>query len=170
MLREEQQNTTPLFVETGVVLKDTYKKGIEINALGSCVALIAYNRSSGYGAAAHIMLPGKAPQKEQNKNKYAHNAVKKLLSLIVTKKSGYEDLTLCIVGGANVLKRKNCTIAPDNVKSVIEELSAYGLKVLAQKTGGTKRYRVYFDTRTGKVYYARGSSDYKALINYQEVL
>ncbi|HON56876.1 MAG TPA: hypothetical protein PLJ38_07650 [bacterium] len=76
-------------------LKDVKGYGvIQTQALGSCIALAAYNKENKYAALAHIMLPDYSPQKNKTEIfRYAGNAIdeleKKSKKIIVKKKKLY---------------------------------------------------------------------------------
>jgi chemotaxis receptor (MCP) glutamine deamidase CheD len=72
-----------------------------------------------------------------------------------------------MVGGANVLKRKNDTIGVDNITSVEKLLQDLHLRVCAKSIGGTERRTVLFHVETGCVYFTIGDSKEKLLWKYE---
>ena len=81
-------------------------------ALGSCIAVVAYDAKNRIGGIAHIMLFGKAPEnKNQEENKYAENAISNLLLQMQKAGADKESMEFCLAGGANVLRRNDDTIA-----------------------------------------------------------
>ena len=159
-----------IFVDTGRVIKGRKKSILRINALGSCIAVIGCNYETGTGGAAHIMLPGKAPVKSKEKTKYAYNSIKKLLKLLGPCERNYDCIRVLLIGGANVLKRPDCTIAQDNLKSVKEELEKYKVVILAESVGGTERRKAVFNISTGEIFCSKGSGREKKLFTLKEMI
>jgi len=127
--------------------------------LGSCIAVAAIDLSKHTGALAHIMLPGKAPEKEtQYKTKYAVDAIDKILQLLQLDKGNTNNVRVCLVGAGNVLKKKDDTICDSNIQSVLTILNDLKIKISAKSLGGTKRRTIRFDTEKGEVFFTEGES------------
>lgn len=131
---------------------------LQSKAIGSCVAIVAYDARKNIGALAHVMLPGRAPAKKKlgEKTKYAANAIDALVSQMGQLGSENGDIEVALVGGANILNRKDDTICKDNIESILALLKKRHLKVRAQAVGGTARRSVYLDVGRGIIYYAEG--------------
>ncbi|MBI9039239.1 MAG: chemotaxis protein CheD [Bacteroidales bacterium] len=128
-------------------------------AIGSCIVVAAYYPQKNMGAIAHIMLPGKASKnKSENKFKYAEDAINELLLQLNVNTSKYHDINICLIGGGNVLKRKDDSICRHNIKSVLEILARKKLKIEAQALGGIKRRSVFFDIAKGEIYFTEDGS------------
>lgn len=147
-------NCETINVDTGEVKIGFSPYKIISNALGSCVAVIAYDTDLKIGAIAHVMLPGEAPKKEALKNKYAVNAINYLFQLL-NKANCYNPL-IFLVGGGNVLKRKDSDICEQIISSVKECLLRKNIPVTAESLGGFERRTVALDTLNGIVYYSIG--------------
>jgi len=149
-----------LDVQIGQVKTGSGKVILQSNAIGSCVAIAGYDAAKNIGALAHVMLPGKAPEDEKpgKKNRYAADAIDTILSKMALLGSQKDDIEAFLVGGANVLNRKDDTICEDNIKSAMELLSEKGLKVKAKAVGGNCRRNVTFDVECGIIYYSEGDS------------
>lgn len=152
-------------VQTGEVKAATGKMVLRSIALGSCVAVVAYDPLKKNGAIAHVMLPGKASPKTKlhEKTKYAEDAIDKLIDLMDRMGSKKQDFKVAVVGGANVLKRDNDTIANDNLNSNIRILNNNNLEIVARSVGGTERRNVAIDLENGIITYAHGNSCDKVL-------
>ena len=87
-------------------------------ALGSCVAVIAYEPVRKIGGIAHIMLPGRAPEHEKKKIKYSENALDELTKKMRLFVSARGNIEVFIIGGGNVLKEKEDNIGKENIDSV----------------------------------------------------
>ena len=139
----------------------TAKKDVILKskAIGSCVAVIAYDAKKSIGGMAHIMLPGAAPvdKKQQEKTKYAANAIDALVEQMAELGSNNGDIEVTLVGGGNVLNRPDDTICRDNIRSTLEFLTKYDLAVKVQAIGGTSRRSVSLDVKGGVVFYTEGN-------------
>ena len=121
-------------------------------ALGSCIAVVAYDAKNRIGGIAHIMLFGKAPEnKKQEENKYAENAISNLLSQMQKAGADREKMEFCLAGGANVLRRNDDTIAETNCNSVLQIVEEQKLNIKAKSLGGTQRRSISLDISSGKV-------------------
>ncbi len=140
---------------TGEVKTGLGDEILKSSALGSCVAVIAYDLKLHVGGMAHIMLHGVAPKNTKyDKTRYAFNAMSDLLSKMDVLGAKIENIEFCVVGGANVLKRENDTIAKNNVTGVLELLKKY--KINAKSVGGTQRMSATLYVKTGKLHYTIG--------------
>lgn len=155
-------NTKTIDVDTGEIRVSSEPVLLQSVALGSCVALLVYDRSRKIGGLAHIMLPGKSPSPD-NRTKYAIDvliySVKKLGANI-------ENLEISIVGGANVLQEGDI---PDKViESVLGYLKKGNLQLNNMRVGGIQRRSAFFDTATGEIFYTEGDSTSKTLLTSVE--
>jgi len=153
-----------LYANTGEVSSGGVETILNSGAIGSCVVITAFDSENKKGAMAHIMLPGRAPSKKQmDATKFAANALEELLSQMKNRDVKTENLDICIVGGANVLKRENDNIGKNNLISVKNLLREKQLEIKAQAIGGSERRTVIFDIEMGCVFYTVGDSKQKIL-------
>ncbi len=148
-------------VNTGEVRTARNKTTLRAMAIGSCIVIAGYDRNNKAGAMAHIMLPGIAPAKESQKNKYAADAVDELIKQMA--RAGTSDIEVCLVGGGNVLQKDDDTICERNIESVTELLKEKGIPIRACAVGGMERRTVRLDVETGTVTYSEGDSPEKLL-------
>lgn len=148
-------------VLTGEVKIGVQGSTLIANAIGSCIVVSAFDPDNKIGIMAHIMLPGTAPEKPNiNKLKYARNAIDTLLTLLSDQnKTSTSKLSFCLVGGGNVLQRKDDSICRDNIESVRGILNEYGLAIAAQTLGGIQRRTSKLLISSGKFYYTEGGSN-----------
>ena len=146
-------------VQIGQVKADKGKVILQSKAIGSCIAIVAYDTAKNAGALAHVMLPGKAPvrKKRRQETRYAADAIDKMVNQMSQLGSKTEDIEVFLVGAANVLRREDDTICRDNIESVLELLAKKRLKVKAQALGGTARRSVSLDIERGIVSCAEGN-------------
>jgi chemotaxis protein CheD len=154
-------------ISTGEVKSAGANTILRSAAIGSCIVVTAYYPEQNIGSMAHIMLPGKATDKnEENKFRYAENAIIELLLQLDVPLNKIQDIKICLIGGGNVLKREDDTICEKNIESVLEILSQKQLKTEAKALGGTDRRTVQFDIAKGEVYFTEGNSKAMLLWKY----
>jgi len=115
-----------------------------------------------------FMLPGKAPEKRNyQKTKYAFDAIKEMLKDLNNLGIKENDIEICLVGGGNVLRKKDDTIASDNIASVDENLLKRNLTIKARNVGGTQRRSVSLFINTACVYFSVGDGHEKILYRFE---
>lgn len=150
-------------VDTGDVKIGTPNSRLQSVAIGSCIAIAAYNRRKKTCALAHIMLPGKAPENASRKTRYAENAIDELIKFINGSASDASDIEACLVGAGNVLEKEDCTICNANIRSVTEILKEKSIPVRASALGGTLRRSIVMNTDTPSVCFSEGGGLKKTL-------
>ncbi|HEB33010.1 MAG TPA: hypothetical protein ENI15_19370 [Spirochaetes bacterium] len=84
---------------------------------------------------------------------------------------GKKDITVMIIGGADVLKNdKNIpyiSIGEKNVQSAVNSLKKEGLKIYGKTTGGSCGRKVIFYPNTGKIIVKNLPSEYN--IQYSDL-
>lgn len=147
-------------VQIGQIKAGQGKVILKSKAIGSCIAIVAYDAAKSIGALAHVMLPGSAPagKKPGEKTKYAANAIDTIVGQMARLGSKNDDIEAVLIGGANVLNRKDDTICKDNIESVLELLEKEQIKVKAQAVGGNNRRSVSLDVERGIVSYTESNS------------
>ncbi len=146
-------------VQIGQVKASQGKAILRSKAIGSCIAIVAYDRVRLIGALAHVMLPGRAPagKKRGVKTRYAADAIDAMLTQMTQLGSKTDNIKVVLAGGGNVLGREDDTICRDNVESVLELLLQKQLSVQAQAVGGTARRSVSLDVERGIVFCTEGN-------------
>lgn len=132
-------------------------------ALGSCIALIAYDSSTGIGAVAHIMMPGRSPRLDGDKGRYAENAVELLLTGMARAGSELARVEGCLIGAANVLKRSDDTICRDNIQSLRLLLNQQRIPIRATELGGMERRNALLYVAEGRVSYTQANEPERLL-------
>jgi len=155
--------TNCLDVNTGEIR--VAKAGIVLRsvAIGSCVVVAAYDSYKKIGAMAHIMLPGRSPRKVTDKTRYAVDAVRDMIEQMLSFGSSKSDIEVCLVGGGNVLRKKDDTICRDNIDSTMYVLLEGEIPIRAAVLGGTTRKGVSLNIEHGCVYYTEADEHEKLL-------
>jgi len=157
------------YVASGEVAVSTKNEWLVSTPLGSCVAVVAYDATTKIGGMAHIMLPGKSYSMKASNNRFrfAFDAIEHLFDGLLQKGVAPKNTAVCLVGGANVLKKKNDDIALQVANSVLAFIVKKQLLVQAVALGGYERYTVSLDTDAGMVYYTVGDSPEMVLCNFE---
>ncbi len=143
---------------------------LQSKAIGSCIAIVAYDAAKNIGAMAHVMLPGRAPlRKVPERTKYAADAIDAIVSKMARLGSKTDDIEVALVGGGNILGRKDDTICKDNIESILKLLAKKGLKVRARALGGMNRRSVSLDIKRGIVSYSEGNGSQMQLWRAQKI-
>lgn len=153
-----------IYVLTGEVKAGNKSAILSSNAIGSCIVIAAYDAKEKVGVLAHIMLPGKAQtNKETHKNRYAANAIEELIRRMNMLGTKGNNIEVCLVGGANVLKKKDDATGLNNLSSVNDILKKERIKIKAKSVGGTERRSISLDVEKGSIYYSVGDGIEKLL-------
>jgi chemotaxis protein CheD len=125
--------------------------------LGSCVAIVLYDRVTQVGGLAHILLPNKSMSREtENLAKFPETVVPLMLDEM--QKLGVTDVrrvSAKLVGGASMFGQlvngTGINVGERNVLATREVLAARGLPILAEDTGLDYGRSVYFHLSDGRV-------------------
>jgi len=161
------ENQTEQVVATGYLATGSQNGVIRSTPLGSCVAVIAYDKTSKTGGIAHIMLPGKSPTKDKaEENKYAENAIENLLDALKSLGSKKANIEICLVGGANVLRKENDTTADNLILSIFEIMERKKLSIKTTSLGGFERRTAKLTLHTGSVTFTLGDNSETELVHF----
>lgn len=144
-------------VYTGKVCVSSKAVILRAIAIGSCIAVVAYDRHRKIGGIAHIMLPGRSPRgNDEDRTKYAEDAIDILLDAAKKHDTGKEDLEINIAGAADMLGEGR--ISKEIAGSVLGYLKKLGIEPTGKRIGGTQRRSVSLDIESGKIFYSEGDS------------
>lgn len=119
--------------------------------LGSCVAVCLYNKKLRFGGMNHFMLPsgsgGMLP------GKYGEYATTKLIETMLKADRIKSSIEARVYGGSAVVGHLSAgmNIGKRNIKTAINILKAYEIKIVEKKTGGDTGMKIFFDNYTGEV-------------------
>jgi chemotaxis protein CheD len=89
-------------VQIGQVKAGKGKEILQSKAIGSCIVIIAYDTTKSIGALAHVMLPGRAPDKKAVEiSKYVTDAIDAIVSKMSQLGSQKADIEAVLVGGGS---------------------------------------------------------------------
>jgi chemotaxis protein CheD len=126
-------------------------------ALGSCVAVILYDRVAKVGGLAHVLLPsgnmGRA--RADAPGRYAPEAVATLTEQLLALGAQQPRLTARLVGGASMFTALQpagtIQMGERNVHAVRQALHRLGIRNGGEIVGGDHGRSVDFDVETGRV-------------------
>lgn len=121
--------------------------------LGSCVALVLYDRDTLVGGLAHILLPHEALSRIPGKpSRYSSTAVPHLLSLMRTL-GPVTRPTARLVGGAsmfaNLLSGGGINMGERNIVATRRALVAAGIPLVGEEVGGDYGRSAFLDLASG---------------------
>ena len=124
--------------------------------LGCCVGICFYDKEKKVGALLHTMLPTPllttSNNPKEKPTKFVDTGINKVLQSL---KKKYDvdgrSLTAKVFGGAKMIEGSVRNIGKNNVKRTKEVLAEKKIKILREKVGGEKGYRIEFDVSTGMV-------------------
>ncbi|MEA1972476.1 MAG: chemotaxis protein CheD [Candidatus Cloacimonadota bacterium] len=156
-----------IYVSTGKIEVSAKNVVLKTSPLGSCIAVIAYDKTTKIGGIAHIMLPDKSPTEDKaEENKYAENAIENLLNKLKSIGSKKANIETCLVGGANVLRKENDTTADNLIFSIFEIIKQKNLNIKRTSLGGYERRTANLHLRSGVVTFTLGDKSEEELFNF----
>lgn len=120
--------------------------------LGSGVSVCIFDVARGAGGASHYVLPhsGSSPFASP---RFGDVAVEELVWRMLALGCREADLRAKIFGGASILSPSRLgiteTLGAKNIRLAKETLSARGIAVVAEETGGARGRKIEFQTDTG---------------------
>jgi chemotaxis protein CheD len=137
-------------IPTGQIAVRRGRGALRAMALGSCIAVAAYDSRTRIAGMAHIMLPGRAPH-GGNDTRYAASGIGALLDRMIEAGGDLGSIEVCLVGAGNVLRSEKDTVCVDNIRTVTAVLRERKIPIRASVLGGFKRKSAVLDAETGRV-------------------
>ncbi len=136
---------------------------LRASALGSCVAVVLYDKVEQIGGLAHIMLPSTDHYlRGDDPLKYADEAIPYLIKEMVEAGANRYGIHARLVGGAMIVD-DTIDIGAQVVSSVEELLEKHGIEIVAKRVGGRENRSAILDTATGILWYSESGGVEKAL-------
>ncbi|MBX3095938.1 MAG: chemotaxis protein CheD [Fimbriimonadaceae bacterium] len=141
-------------------------------SVGSCVVLIACDPIARVAGVAHIMLPAKFTERDDDRpGKYATTGVPELLRQVEELGASRDEIRIALVGGAQIFSFRSGS-GPDfgrrNGEAVIQELAKLGLRPEAHDLGGTKGRSLTLDLPAGTIKVTRLAEGTSVLCTFGE--
>ena len=122
-------------------------------ALGSCIGLCFEDPSIHLGALLHVMLPMNMEAGRKNPLKYADTGIRETVRQMTAQGALKSRITVKIAGGAKMFEVKGGNlgnIGQRNIESVHTVLKQEGIRLLAEKVGGSVARTLLFDPASGQ--------------------
>jgi chemotaxis protein CheD len=124
--------------------------------LGSCVALVLHDATTGTGAMAHLMLPSVALSQDRTRpGKFPETALPVLLERLAALGAQRSRLRARLVGGAsmfaNIAAPGTPSMGERNVLAARDALKAARIPVVGEDTGKGHGRSVYFFLADGRL-------------------
>ena len=110
--------------------------------LGSCVAVIVFNRKVNTVGCCHFIKP-RPPSNADPRPIYGSVAVATLIKLMLGKGGTIRDLEAQVIGGSDMTGR---TIGKENADTAMQILSKRGVHIASKDIGGDKGRKVIFNS------------------------
>lgn len=124
-------------------------------ALGSCVAVAAYDPFQKAGGLLHVMLPDStiSPAKAQAQPAmFVDTGLPAMMRALAGLKADPRRLRLFVAGGASVLCANDTfKIGERNIRATMNHLAKLGLPVARAEIGGTLNRTVHLNVGTGAI-------------------
>ena len=134
--------------------------------LGSCIAVVSYLKNFHLGAMIHIMLPNSPLTANNQKDlRYAVPGINALFSEISSATGVTKRIPVAIIGGANVLKKKDDFLTPAMTESVINCIMKHKGEIVYKDLGGTLRRSVILNTQSGDLFVSVGNGHSKKVVS-----
>lgn len=137
-------------------------------ALGSCVAVVAWDWKLKIGGLLHAMLPDSSidPVKARaNPSVFVDTGVPALLHDLIEKGSSKKHLRWCLAGGANMMAdSSHFEIGKRNHLALKKILWRLGVFIDREDMGGTESRSVKLDLRTGQIDLRKSAGQERILI------
>jgi len=130
---------------------------LRIVGLGSCIAVVLYDRSTRIGGLAHVMLPHiEESHDKSNPSRFSDIAVGMMIEEMERRGARTQEIRAKIFGGSNmfpeiIFSNGSMDIGKRNILSVKEELKRYNIQIAASEVGDHIGRTVLFDTGDGSV-------------------
>lgn len=122
-------------------------------SIGSCVAIMLYDKKNKIGGVAHTMLPKSEGMDNMKKpGKFVDKAIENLIKKMEQWGSKRRDIVAKLVGGANMFPDLNVqNIGDENITAARAKLKTEGIKITNEDIGGNEGRSIEFDLETGDV-------------------
>ena len=144
------------------VISDCPEEELKIYALGSCVAVVMYDKTRKIAAMMHIALPESSvnPAKAESFPGYfADTGIPCLLKEMKSRNSTKKSVWIKLVGGSNIMdENRRFDIGKRNILAIKKLLWKFQLGPVAEDVGGDISRTVGISVDTGEVRISSGSN------------
>jgi len=136
-------------------------------ALGSCIAVLAWDWKLKMGGLLHVMLPDSSidlSRASANPCAYVDTGVPTLYRELIARGSAKNQLRWCLAGGAGMMADSaHFEIGKRNHMAIKKTFWKLGLFVAQEDVGGSESRSVRLDLQTGRIGLRRGNNPEQTL-------
>ena len=153
----EGRGSGPRLIAVGigeVVVSGDPNAVLVAHALGSCVALIAYDPIKRVGGMLHYLLPSSSLSREDVRERpglFADTGIRLLFKKLAARNCLSTGLVLKAAGGSGMFEDDNVGVGKRNLVALYETLARRKLTLTADALGGTDSRTVRLHVGTGAV-------------------
>jgi chemotaxis protein CheD len=134
-------------------------------ALGSCVAIVVYDKDLKLAALMHVALPDSDVNSEKaarSPGYFADTGVVQILRELRDRSARRKSISIKLIGGSNIMdQNRHFDIGKRNVLAIKKLLWKYQLGVIAEDTGGDISRTVTVTVATGTVNISSGRNKWE---------
>lgn len=140
---------------------------LRIVGLGSCIAVMLYDKGTRIGGLAHVMLPHiEESHDKSNPSRFSDIAVGMMIEEMERRGARTYEIRAKIFGGSNmfpeiIFSNGSMDIGKRNIVAVKEELKKYNIQIAASEVGDHIGRTVLFDTGDGSVLVKTAHSEWR---------
>lgn len=126
-----------------------------LTVLGSCVSVCLIDAVHGIGGLNHYLLPGAAPEHEQEPLRWSEPAIARLVAELRAAGANPSCLRAKVFGGSTISLQPipgSLRIGDRNVESALRELERLRIPVESRHTGGQHGRKIIFEANAGVVW------------------
>jgi chemotaxis protein CheD len=129
--------------------------------IGSCISVALYDRKNCFGGLNHFMLARdcgtKITTSRQEKGCFGEYAVKQLIDDMIANGADYDSLVAKVFGGSSLLNISGSgnQVSDVNIQFAFEYLENEKIPVIGSDTGGSEPRKIFFETKTAKIWLKR---------------
>ncbi len=121
-----------------------------IYGLGSCIALLLYDKNKKISAMSHILLSKIRETRRSNPlfypHKYAESSVRHLLDEMLKHGASRKRIKAVITGGADIFGNNILAVGKANIEEVKDQLEKLNIKLEKEITGGRRGRVVIYNS------------------------
>lgn len=122
-------------------------------ALGSCIGICLYDKTTKISGLAHVMLPWSKDSANamENTRRYADTGIAELIKTMHSNGAQFATVVAKIAGGAQMFATTSSVfnIGERNIEAVKRVLQGFRIPIVAEQTGDNFGRTVFFYAETG---------------------
>ncbi|WP_456471860.1 chemotaxis protein CheD [Methanocaldococcus sp.] len=120
--------------------------------LGSCVAIMLYDKGKKIGGMAHSVLPEAKTKNVRDPGKYVNTAIPALITKMAVEGARPNKLIAKLAGGAHMFRSVGgINVGERNIEMARKLLKEYRIPIVGEDVGGNSSRIVKFYLKDGKV-------------------